>query len=549
MLPARRTGSKLSITKSKSSTQVDWIGWWKKFMRQTCAPIALLLLQAFVVCTVLFPNTQNIAAQPLPDGPDSNPNPSFNFDVTEPDLDTSTPQVNPAGGAHYVALAGHDGNDGSFEHPWKTIQRAANSAVPGDNIYVHAGTYHPANGSDSVVQVTASGTHQNPIVFQPYNGERVIIDATIDGLRRNWGFYVNQADHISIRGFEIRGAKRAGIRITGGDQCVVSDCTVYDIRDTSSVNIVVGGIVMMNGYSAGGIITRNEVYDCSQGIIVRNEGGQPIEDVLVERNYVHDIHWWNATLAYNNKNADGIVLNTTLRCILRRNVIARCGDDGVDCYNSNEAQIVYNTVFNHGDVLSNAPAGSDGDGNGIKVSTGGGGGHLVARNIVFNCERAGYDQDHVDTTAPGNTFQHNISYGNGRNGWIIERLSSSPTVLNNNIAFANDQDNAGYRDIRVVSPAPIQSDFNFWSDGLFPSGEGSNSLSGNPLLAAPFDPGTQVDPVQIGIDLDRFDSQFGRVPGLSPDADSPCVDAGMDLDAPYFGDAPDMGPYEMRVNS
>lgn len=452
-----------------------------------------------------------------------------------------------AGSMYYVATDGNDANPGSIGEPWRTLQHAVNMAGPGDTIRLREGVYSPTPGSDYVAQVTGSGTFGAPIRIESRPGEQAVLDVSVNGARRNWGIYVNGADHIIISGLEIRGAKRAGIRVTGGDYYVIENCLIHDVREVTSVNIVTAGIAVVNAESAGGVIRGNEVHDCSLGIILRNDLGGRIGNSLVERNYIHDIHWWNASGAYDDKNADGLVLNNGLECVVRRNVIARCGDDGVDCYDSNYCTLESNTVYNIGDGLSGSPIDANGDGNGIKVSTGGGGSHLVMRNVVFNCERIGFDQDHVDTTAPGNTFLHNISYGNRRNGWIFERASATPNLMRNNIAFANDQDNANYVDIRVVSPATVDSDYNFWSDGAFPSGDGGHSLAGDPMLLSPPPPATMIaDPADIGLSVAPDSITFGIVPGLSLEPGSPAIDAGADVGQFFFHNAPDLGPYEMH---
>lgn len=82
----------------------------------------------------------------------------------------------------YVAKNGSDTNPGTEASPYLTISKAAAVAVAGDIVYIKAGTYEetltPAN----------SGTAGNPIVFQSFPGDKVIITAmqalsgwTLDG--------------------------------------------------------------------------------------------------------------------------------------------------------------------------------------------------------------------------------------------------------------------------------------------------------------------------------------------------------------------------------
>lgn len=501
-----------------------------------------------------------------PDDPAWGTVPGFGLDPNSPGVDSGNPDDGlpyagdsrdmgayendppppppPTGRSLYVSTIGNDANPGTLNLPWRTIQHAVSAAIPGDTIFIRGGVYVPAAGTDYVAQVTASGQLGAPITVRNYPGETPILDARLDGVRKSWSIYVNGADHYSFDGLTLTGGKRAGIRMTGADYVTVTRCTVYDVRDVGSVNVVVAGVAVMNGYSEGNVITQNEVYDCSVGILVRNEGGLPIVAPLVERNYIHDIHWFDAAGIYDDKNADGLVFNTVIAGVARRNIIEACGDDGFDCYNSDNCLIEENTVFNHGDLLSGTPAGSNGDGNGIKISTGGGGGHLVLRNVAFNCERSGFDQDHVEITAPGNTYYHNLSYGNGRNGWILERGSSTANVFRNNIAYLDDQDDIGYAEIRVVEPATIDSDYNLWGDGVDPVGEGGHSLSGLPMFVSPPPPGAVLTVDEMGIATDVDHDGFGQVPGFRLLPTSPCIDVGLNVGLPYFDAAPDIGPYE-----
>ncbi len=70
----------------------------------------------------------------------------------------------------HVAPAGNDANTGTREAPWRTIQRAAEQAEPGDVITVHAGVYrewvHPPRGGTS---------DQQRITYQAAPGEKVVI--------------------------------------------------------------------------------------------------------------------------------------------------------------------------------------------------------------------------------------------------------------------------------------------------------------------------------------------------------------------------------------
>ena len=68
-----------------------------------------------------------------------------------------------------VATTGADNNPGSIDAPFRTIQRAAALAQPGDTVLVRGGTYR------ETVRPARSGAAGAPITFKPYNGESVVV--------------------------------------------------------------------------------------------------------------------------------------------------------------------------------------------------------------------------------------------------------------------------------------------------------------------------------------------------------------------------------------
>jgi hypothetical protein len=76
-----------------------------------------------------------------------------------------------------VAVTG----DGSSEAPYKTIQEAAQLAVEGDRVIIHAGTYR------ETVTPANSGTANAMITYMPFNDDIVTIDGS--DLVTNWSIY------------------------------------------------------------------------------------------------------------------------------------------------------------------------------------------------------------------------------------------------------------------------------------------------------------------------------------------------------------------------
>ncbi|MEM9830442.1 MAG: right-handed parallel beta-helix repeat-containing protein [Bacteroidota bacterium] len=70
---------------------------------------------------------------------------------------------------YYVSPDGNDQNLGTLPNPFLTIQKAAEVMKAGDICYIRAGTYR------ETIRPSDSGTPGNPIVFQAYQQEQVII--------------------------------------------------------------------------------------------------------------------------------------------------------------------------------------------------------------------------------------------------------------------------------------------------------------------------------------------------------------------------------------
>ena len=69
----------------------------------------------------------------------------------------------------YVASSGSDSNAGTMQSPFLTIAKAASIAQAGDSVWIRGGVYRES------VSPERNGTQENPIVFNSYPGEEVVI--------------------------------------------------------------------------------------------------------------------------------------------------------------------------------------------------------------------------------------------------------------------------------------------------------------------------------------------------------------------------------------
>ena len=84
---------------------------------------------------------------------------------------------------YFVATYGSDNNVGSFEYPFRSIQRASEAMSEGDICYIRQGTYH-----ENISITNQNGSNGQEIVFTNYNNEKVVLDGTTI-LNTNWQIY------------------------------------------------------------------------------------------------------------------------------------------------------------------------------------------------------------------------------------------------------------------------------------------------------------------------------------------------------------------------
>jgi hypothetical protein len=162
--------------------------------------------------------------------------------------------VNTGGGrVLYVAPTGDDDAEGSAEHPWRTLQHAADAVLPGDTAVVKKGTY----GEE--VTLARSGEEGKPITFQASPGEEVTLDG---GGEAGGAFTVESGtSHLRLEGFRLRDYRVWNISLEGSNR-----------------DIVIAGIDSSGG-EVGIHMTLGEHGKPEQG---------PVEDVTIRDSEFHD---------------------------------------------------------------------------------------------------------------------------------------------------------------------------------------------------------------------------------------------------------------------
>lgn len=120
---------------------------------------------------------------------------------------------------YYVSSStGSDSNPGTIDAPWKTMQKAADTAIAGDTVNVRSGSY-------GRTIFKHSGTTDNYITFKAYTGEKPLLTGTA------WvgfdGYSVSNLEYIVVDGFEVTGFGE-GILFKYSKNIIVRNNYVHD---------------------------------------------------------------------------------------------------------------------------------------------------------------------------------------------------------------------------------------------------------------------------------------------------------------------------------
>lgn len=167
----------------------------------------------------------------------------------------------------FVAVSGDDLNPGTYAEPWATFSKAVTQVLPGDTVYVRGGVYQEQ------LDITVSGTQDNPIIFASYLDERAEIDGsnlTFDSLWTGL-ININEQHDITVEGFTLRNASVRCIMVSDSERIVV--------RDNHTEKSVFSGIQAWGNKDL--VIHGNEVVEANSG----GEGTQECISVSHSSNF------------------------------------------------------------------------------------------------------------------------------------------------------------------------------------------------------------------------------------------------------------------------
>ncbi len=299
-----------------------------------------------------------------------------------PALSAPPPLKDNVPGVYSVDLNGDDGNDGSTEHPWKTISWAVRRVQAGDTVLINPGVHSVTEQ----ISVTTSGEPGKPITFRG-NGPGVIVDMT--GYSGRNGFEIYFADYITIENLTVRASRdenSRGIRVTHSNGVILRNNTVFGA----------GHANLFCSLSDHLLFERNEAYGGAIGIYVADSS----DYVVVRKNVLHD----NAAIGLHmngdiHSGGDG----TISYCVVEGNILFNNGATGINCDGVTASLFVNNVLYNNvrrGIAFFQQDGAVPSNGN-----------HVYHNTIVM--PESGYYGIGLNYGAQRNSFFNNILYTEG----------------------------------------------------------------------------------------------------------------------------------------
>lgn len=253
------------------------------------------------------------------------------------------------GTTFYVSRTGSDTNPGTQLKPWKTIQKAVNTILPGQRVLVRAGTY-----PEWVIWDKRNGTPTATMTLAAYSGERVVIAGRLKVV----------SDYVRVSGLVLQGQNSvnptdASLYIANGDH--------VEISGTEITKGAISGVFM----SAS-------------------------DDVRLLNNWIHD----NGTHARFDH---GVYLNSGVGCVIANNKIERNMAYGIHLYpDADNTLVTGNTVSSNG--LSGLIIAG---GSSVKSE-----GNRIESNLFTYNGEYGIRAYWSGTPGVGNVARGNTAYGN-----------------------------------------------------------------------------------------------------------------------------------------
>ena len=429
------------------------------------------------------------------------------------------------GKIYYVATTGSDSNDGSFENPVETIQKAQELVSAGDTVYIRGGNYSMRTDQIDryysiwvyVTQLNKSGTADQPISYLAYPDETPVFDYSNikPSDYRITAFYIN-GSYIHIKGIEVTGVQ---VTITTHTQ---SEC--FEIQGS---NNTLEQIKMHDGMAIGVYILKG-----SNNLILNCDAYN---------------NWDSVSENGLGGNTDGFGCHVSAGST--GNVFRGCrawfnSDDGFDCISAHEA-----TTFDHCWAFYNGYSSnfaSLGDGNGFKA---GGYGttafsklpdNIPSNTVKFclavkNKANGFYSNHHLN----GSKWYNNTAYKNSVNYNMLNRKAKNETDY---LTDVDGYDHTMYNNLGYGATSKELSNIDTSACTL------SNNYFYMKNIVVNNNDFVSTDLALLTADRES-DGGLPENDFLRLAEGSDLIDKGKDIGFDYYGDAPDLGCFESNYTN
>jgi hypothetical protein len=346
-------------------------------------------------------------------------------------------------------INGDNSNNGtSLATAWKTIQKAANSTPPNSTVMIKGGTYH-----ENIV-INVSGTAGQPITFQNYAEEEVLIDGT--GTSGSTMLAMTNKNHLrfinlTIQNKTVNEAQGILVETTGANTSTnlyfenirvrninwtASAATIPTDTDNAQAFIVYGrnggvsNLTISNCEVSGNILGFSEAISLDGNI-----DGFMISDCSVHDNTNIGIgligNYGTSTNPSTDHARNGIVSGNT--CY--RNVSLYATSGGIYVDGGSDIVVEKNTCYENGNGIE---VGCEEDGQAEQIT--------VRNNIIFNNQNVGLYVGGYTTETTGQVvncvFRNNTLFRNNSANDEVGEINLSKvsnSIFENNVIYTSEQ--------------------------------------------------------------------------------------------------------------
>lgn len=397
-------------------------------------------------------------------------------------------------GLRYVdGATGDDGDAGTIDAPWATIGKANATVEAGQTVYIKEGHY-----TDAGISPAVTGTAANPITYQAFEDDVVVIEEVTLGID------MNDKNFVTISGIQFTNVD-GFYRILGGTNNTITNCTFKYMRTL--------------GQWGGGVFEESSQSNLVTHSWFEKWGQQDTEDEgslldFGDEADATDFTWYNrvefCTLIHgghdliNLRSGHNIIRSNYLRNDAS-SFMNDLGNRGIISHTSS-ALGGWNLIEGNRIAWSAPSVDSPENNAGINLRTDN---NIVRGNLLYENSGAGIsiDSGNADSIGSTNAIYHNVFYRNGLLGTdnahvILQNWGSGFVIVSN--AFKNN----------IFRSA----------DNIFDV-SGTGVSINNQFVAGNLESG---DPLFEDVTT-SYDSEDQNLPDLSLQSGSPARDAGVFL--------------------